>query len=374
MTTDEAGAGGVAALSFGQTALLAAAGEGDVGEVERLLDNGADINGRSRWWAGGFGVLDVCAPAMADLLIARGAQVDAHAAARLGLLDLLRARLSSDADAVHARGGDGKTALHVATSIAAADMLLDAGADIDALDIDHESTPAQHLIGEHAAVAAHLVERGCRTDLLLAAALGDGALAGRHLDADPACAAMRVTDAWFPMRDARAGGTIYRWTLGWNVCSPIVARARGHDALASELMSHLPPGMALSVACETGDGEWIAAAVARNAETASRIDKSERTQIVAMAELGNHDGMMRMLAHGWPADVTAAHGQTALHWCAFHGDVEGVRALLTSGADAAAKDAQYQSTPLGWAEHGRTNSWFCGRGDYDATIRALNGS
>ena len=136
--------------------------------LDVLLDAGADINARSRWWAGGFGLLDSATPDLAAYAIERGATVDAHAAARLGLMDTLRALVTRDPAIVHARGGDGQTPLHFAGSIEAAGYLLDHGADIDARDVDHESTPAQHMAGNRHDVARFLVSRGCWTDLLLA--------------------------------------------------------------------------------------------------------------------------------------------------------------------------------------------------------------
>src|SRR5688572_23911879 len=48
--------------------------------LEVLLEAGADINARSRWWAGGFGLLDTVHPELAAYAIERGAVVDAHAA------------------------------------------------------------------------------------------------------------------------------------------------------------------------------------------------------------------------------------------------------------------------------------------------------
>src|SRR5580765_2760900 len=53
--------------------------------LDALLEAGADINARSKWWAGGFGLLDTASPELAAHAIARGAVVDAHAAARLGM-------------------------------------------------------------------------------------------------------------------------------------------------------------------------------------------------------------------------------------------------------------------------------------------------
>src|SRR5678815_2603800 len=55
--------------------------------LDVLLDAGADINAKSRWWAGGFGLLHSAEPALAAYAIQRGAIVDVHAAARLGLFE-----------------------------------------------------------------------------------------------------------------------------------------------------------------------------------------------------------------------------------------------------------------------------------------------
>jgi hypothetical protein len=105
-------------------------------------------------------------------------------------------------------------------------------AEIDARDDDHDSTPAQHLIGDHAEVAGFLVTKGARSDLLLAAARGDVALVRRHLNAGPGAIATRVDQDWFPMIDTAAnGGHIYQWTLGFHVSAFDVARKRGPAAI-----------------------------------------------------------------------------------------------------------------------------------------------
>src|SRR5437773_74742 len=64
--------------------------------LDVLLEAGADINARSRWWAGGFGLLHGASPELAAYAIQRGAFVDAHAAARLGLIDRLRELVSAN--------------------------------------------------------------------------------------------------------------------------------------------------------------------------------------------------------------------------------------------------------------------------------------
>ena len=77
--------------------------------IDVLLAAGADVNARSQWWAGGFGLLHTADPELAAYAIERGAVVDVHAAARLGRLDRLRELIEGDPRRVHARGGDGQT-------------------------------------------------------------------------------------------------------------------------------------------------------------------------------------------------------------------------------------------------------------------------
>ncbi|MGH7655524.1 MAG: ankyrin repeat domain-containing protein, partial [Gemmatimonadaceae bacterium] len=159
-------------LHFGGTPLIAAVNNKNREMVELLLGAGADVNQKSHWWAGGFGVLDYAVD-LADFLISRGATLDACSAARLGRLDALSAIVRADPRRVHERGGDGKTPLHWAATIETAEFLLENGADIDARDVDHESTPLQYLIREHQDVARLLVARWADADIFAAAALGD---------------------------------------------------------------------------------------------------------------------------------------------------------------------------------------------------------
>ena len=64
--------------------------------LDVLLEAGADLNAKSRWWAGGFGLLDWASPEVAAYAIERGAFVDVHAAARLGMMSRLRELISLD--------------------------------------------------------------------------------------------------------------------------------------------------------------------------------------------------------------------------------------------------------------------------------------
>jgi len=110
---------------FGQHALFAAVQRGDRATIDVLLRAGADIRRRTEWWAGGFGVLDDCDPSLVDFLVERGAVLDAHSAARPGWMPKLTELVASDPQVVHARGGDGQTPLHFASTVEVAKFLLD---------------------------------------------------------------------------------------------------------------------------------------------------------------------------------------------------------------------------------------------------------
>ena len=88
------------------------------------------------------------------------------------MADRLREFLKSDPSLVNAKGGDGKRPLHYAASIAVAQLLLDHGADIDALDDDHSSTPAQYLVSDRPEVARFLLD--ARRAIRPAAGVGAG--------------------------------------------------------------------------------------------------------------------------------------------------------------------------------------------------------
>src|SRR5262245_23864314 len=94
--------------------------------LDLLLAHGADLNLKSDWWAGGFGLLEHgITREEAAPLIARGAVVDIFAAAHLGMFDRVRELVEADPSLVHARGGDGKTPLHCATTVEIAQYLID---------------------------------------------------------------------------------------------------------------------------------------------------------------------------------------------------------------------------------------------------------
>ena len=339
--------------------------------LDVLLDAGADINARSRWWAGGFGLLDSASSGLAAYAIERGALVDAHAAARLGMMHRLRELIALDADVVHARGGDGQTPLHFAATVEAAALLLDHGAEIDSRDVDHESTPAQHMMSDRQDVARYLVSRGCQTDLLMAAALGDQALARRHLDADPECIRLRVSSDFFPMIHPKAGGTIYQWTLGGSMSAHRVARKFGHEDVVQLLFDRSPIDVKLMEGCWLGDDAAVKAIKAEHPGIIESLSDADRSQVAHAARDNETSVVGLMLESGWPVDAKGQHQATPLHWAAFHGNVVMAEVILRFHPPLDATDADHQGTPLDWAIHGSENGWHCETGDYGATAEAL---
>jgi hypothetical protein len=367
--------------SFGVHALFAAVQRSDRAKIDALLGAGADINKRTEWWAGGFGVLDDCDPSLAPFLIERGAVLDAHSAARLGLLDKLQELVAADPNVVHARGGDGQTPLHFASTVEAARFLLEHGADIDAKDIDHESTPAQYMLRvdqrrhyprDRQEVARYLVSRGCKTDLLMASALGDLDLVRRHLDADPGCIRMNVSPEWFPMQNPEAGGTIYIWMLGgWHRTAHSVARDFGHEDVFLLLMERTPEDLKFALACELGDEAIFEAFLKQNPNAAATVSEADRRKLPDAAQNNNHQAVRLMLQAGWPVNTRGDAGATALHWAGFHGNAEMTRIILQSHPDLELKSTDHEGTALSWAVYGSGNGWRRDTGDYVGTIRAL---
>ncbi|HXN23806.1 MAG TPA: ankyrin repeat domain-containing protein [Candidatus Dormibacteraeota bacterium] len=364
----------------GMQAILAAVQRSDRKTIDVLLRAGADINARSRSWAGGMSVLDECSPEMAAFLIERGAMVDAHSAARLGMFEKLQELVKADTAVVRARGANGQTPLHFASTIEIAQYLLEHGADIDARDIQHESTPAQHMLRvvqarhypqDRQDIACYLVAQGCRTDVLMGAALGDLQLVRRHLDADPACIRTRVSEVCFRKQDPRSGGTIYIYLFGRGRTPHQVARDFGHAEVFEFLMGHSPEDVKLAQACELGDEAIFRTLLASRPDLSVTLSDDDRRRLPDAAQNNNTAALRLMLAAGWPVDTRGEYGMTPLQWAAWHGNAEIVREILRYGPQIERNDNQHEITALGSALHGSENSWHRNTGDYVATVQAL---
>jgi ankyrin repeat protein len=340
--------------------------------LDVLLAHGADLNARTTWEKGGFGVLEQVSPEEAAPLMARGARVDVWAAANLGLMTELSALIAGTPALVHAKGGDGKRPLHFARTVEIARFLIEHGAEIDALDDDHDSTAAQHLIGDHPHVARYLVSQGARSDLLLAAALGDLTLACAHLDADPGSIAMRVDQDWFPMVDtARNGGHIYQWTLGFHVSAFDIARSRGHVQVLELLLQRADPVVRLLDALWCGDEARADAVIALDPQVVQRASAQVLRQVADAARNNNLPAVRAMLGRGFPVTARSQHGATPLHWAAFHGNAEMVQEVLHHNPPIDVQDRQFNGTAMGWLIQGALNPWGSSARQHAACARLL---
>lgn len=332
--------------------------------IDVLADFGANLDALTRWEPGGFHALEMLAPDLAVHALSRGATLTAHGASRLSMLPELRNLVATDPGLVHARGGDGKLPLHYAATPEIAEFLLASGADINARDIDHSSTAAQYLVKSHPAVTRFLIAQGCQTDILMAAALGDQALADAILARDPEAIRTRVSDEWFPLMGSPYGGTIYQWELGWHVSAVQVALKFGYPDLAAYLQSRCPPDERFLNAC------WLHEDVTCPIPV-NEFTPAARRHLAHAARNNDTKTVTLLLAAGFPLDARSQHNATALHWAAFHGNRELVTRLLAAGADAKDTNNEYRGTPLDWATHGSRNGWYKDTGDHPGTLQLL---
>ncbi len=341
------------------------------GMLDVLLDAGADINAKSQWWAGGFCLLDHANDALAQYAIQRGAKVEVNAAARLGLLDRLRELVLAKPDLVNAPGGDGQRPLHVARNVEIAQFLIDHGAEIDARDVDHESTPAQYHIAERQDIVRMLIRHGAKTDIFMAAALGDAALVTQHLDANPDCVRHRVGSQTFPMVNPRAGGTIYNWTLGVGTSPHQAAMRFKRDAVVNLLMDRSRPEVQLINRCWLSDASGVKRLLTEYPGLVEQLPATDRRAVADAARERNWSALRLFLETGFPVDARGQHEGTALHWSAWHGNRAAVAELLERGAEIELRDADHQATPLEWTLHASESGWCRDEGDYPAVATLL---
>ncbi len=358
-------------FAFDAPAVVAAAQQGQVDVIDVLLVHGADLAVRSRWWAGGFGVLDHDDGATAETLVARGATVDAHAAARHGWLNRLDTILMTEPSQADRPGGDGQRPLHVAASPAIVDRLLACGASIDARDIDHEATPAQYAVDTRPRVCRHLIDRGATPDIYLACALGDEALTDRVLAAEPDALASRLGDCRHTRESGKAGGHIYRWQLRGAQRPLQVAHAFGHHGLYETFYRQAAPRDRLLASAWHGETARLTRLVAEYPTLVSALEEADAVLLVRAAWEGREQAVCAMLEAGFDPHLQDHEGQTALHAAGFHGFVSIVRHLLERDpAPPLELVNRYGGTVLGCTTYGVRHSWR-NDGDHGATVEAL---
>lgn len=351
--------------------------------VDLLIAHGADLNLKSDWWAGPFGLLELgCTPEQAAPLIERGAIVDIFAAAHLGMADRVRELVREDPAVVHARGGDGKTALHCARTVDIAALLLDHGAAIDARDVDHESTAAQYLVREQPDVTRVLIDRGAWIDIFIAVGLGDPGLADRCLREDAEALDHRIGQGLYrvahddrhasaPEQIGNRRGDIYRWVFEHHASAIDAARLVGDEPMAQRLLERATPVQQLLSACAQGDRTTAEALVSAHTGLVTAL-RPDQMRLMADKAHDNDTAAVQVMADlGFDPLARGADQAEALRWAAFHGNATLVRHLLPLGWPIGARDPQYQGTLVGWCLHGSVCGWHRKTGDFAAALSAL---
>jgi ankyrin repeat protein len=344
-------------FAFDSPAIVAFAG--DPAMVEVLLEFGADPNRRSDWWAGGFHALYSATGAAADRLIAAGAVPDACAAAHLDRPDLLARMIADDPARVHERGGDGQTPLHFATSRRVIDLLLTAGADIDARCVDHRSTAAEWMLDQKRGVgrfdmARYLVERGASVDIFLAAALGLTDRVGAMLHANPTLLDLRTGRGDYGEQPP-SSYHIYMWTIGDSRSPLDVAAQFEQQETVRTMLEFASPLQRFLQVCRRGDEAQARLMLREHPGIIESMTPDDHRAISDAAWNGDARAVALMSDIGFDPRTPGHDGGTALHCAAWEGSAETV-AVLLSRPDArsllAIRDARYNATPLGWCSHG----------------------
>lgn len=155
------------------------------------------------------------------------------------------------------------------------------------------------------------------------------------------------------------GGTIYQWTLGFNLSPHEVALKNGHQSLYDLLLEHTPPRHQLLVACTTANRELAETLVAEHPNLVADLDEEDKTLLAKFCWETNFDidAVRLMLDLGFPVDVPEPnHGFMALHNAAWCGDPELVQLLLERGHPLDRRDPEFKASALGFAIHSCTQA------------------
>ena len=337
--------------------------------VDLLLAHGADINQKTGWGAGGFGILEDVSVEVAQPLIERGAEVDIWAAVSLNDRERTRVLLDQDPGLITARGGDGKHPLRYARDVEMVDFLIGRGGDVEGRCIDHGSTPLQYAIG-HREIVFRLLDHGAEPDIFMAAYWGSVSHGEQCIGADPSCCDARLGEGpWTNL----GRGDIYKWTIEHDATPFQVARSRGHDAMVAFIDQHAAPQTRLRDAIWQGDRERVAAVRSETAGVLEMLLASDPAALARAVWWYNPGAAELMLELGFDPHQAGVHDSTPLDRAAFHGYADIVALLLRSDPNPPIDRVnEFGGTPLAACLYGMRHGWTTGHPqDHVETARLL---
>lgn len=130
------------------------------------------------------------------------------------------------------------------------------------------------------------------------------------------------------------------------------ARLAGHEVIAQYLIDHGATSEALNdedqfrLACVNENTEAIDVLLEADTSLLSKADL-----LHAAAEHSSFTIVRALLERGFDVNGLSSQGRTLLHQLALKNDVQNIKGLLASGANAQIEDKTYHSTPAGFAAH-----------------------
>ena len=105
-------------------------------------------------------------------------------------------------------------------------------------------------------------------------------------------------------------------------------------------------------ACMTANEEAARMVLAQHPDLVESLTLEDRNTINLAAEQGRADAVRLMISLGWSVSEQSPWGGTPLHWAAWFGQPQVVRALLSLNAPVNVRDTEHGSSAIGWAAHG----------------------
>ena len=326
--------------------------------VEVLLRHGADINARSTWWAGSFGVLDGVNRETFDFFVRHGAEPYVHVWAAQGDVAEVQKCIDQDPNCVNQRGGDGQTPLHVAGSKDVIDVLLQNGADLSIRCLDHSATPAQYAI-DKPELCYHMIAAGADADIFMAAALGDVDLASKVVAKQPDAISTRIGKCPHTSKiHFKADRHIYFWKLNHAETAMEVARAFNQDSVWKFLFNNGTEKDRFLSTCWDADQQTAVELLSRSPTITSQLDADDRKELARAAWMGRADSVRLMLKAGFDPHIPGVENSTPLDRASFHGFHEIVELLLEKDPEPPLEfKNQFGGTPLSCCIWGSKHSW-----------------